>query len=138
MKTKTKCVAQSISDLSDKTSIPHDDWSGRKAVSRVERLIASVRNFKKNFKKKRDADIQVKFGQLFDIARCKCPSLCTCTLEDQVPFEWKKFLEDQRGERKLIGVINSRKLSLRGASAKRDEDRKRKVETDERRHQTTC
>ena len=129
--TKAKCVAQSISEQWGKTSIPHNDWSGRK-TNRVERLITSVRNFKKNFKKEKDVDIEVKFGKLFDIARCQCSGHCTCPLEDQVPPNWMQFLEDQRGERQMVGVLCSRKLSLRGAREREEEDRKRKAEIEKR------
>ena len=58
--TKAKLVSLGISEQWDKTSIPHEDWSGRKG-KRVERLITSVRNFKKG----RNVDIYTKFGKLF-------------------------------------------------------------------------
>ena len=39
---------------------------------------------------------------------------------------------DQRGERKMGGFLSSRKLSLRGATGKEKEDRKRRAEMDEK------
>ena len=92
LNTKAQCVAQSICDHWDKTHIPHEDLSGEKAIQ-VERWITSVRNLKKG----RNVDIFEKFGKLFDIAKCKCSTPCTCALEDQVPPAWNQFLEYQRG-----------------------------------------
>ena len=132
--TKARSVALGISTQWNKTSIPHMDLSGKNTV-RVERLITSVRNFQKNLnlnlKRGKDVDIQVKFQKLFDIAKCKCAGHCTCAPEDQVPTTWKQFLEDQRGERQMSD-LGSRKLSLRGASLRDEEDRKRKREMQER------
>ena len=124
-------MAKCVSDQWDKTTIPHVDWSGRQAVLQVERLVTNVRNYKKNFKKGKSLDLKVKFGNLFDIARCKCGGHCTCAPEDQVPPTWKQFLEDQRGERQMAD-LGSRKLSLRGASVREEEDRKRKAEIEKR------
>ena len=93
---KSKWVALSVSEQWKKTNIPHEDCSTRNSGKRVELLITSVRNFKKG----RGVDMNVQFGKLFDIAKCKCPGQCTCSPEDQVPPVWKQFLEDQRGERK--------------------------------------
>ena len=126
--TKAKVVASSIAEQWDKCSIPHEGLSGRKTELKVERLISRVRDFKKG----RDEDILGKFGKIFDIARCKCLGHCTCALEDQVPPTWKTFLEDQRGERQMVGTLTSRKLSLRGASVREEEDRKRKAELQDR------
>ena len=130
--TKARSVAKCVSDQWDKTTIPHVDWSGRQAVLQVERLVTNVRNYKKNFKKGKSLDLKVKFGTLLDIARCKCAGHCSCALEDQVPPTWKTFLEDQRGERQMVGALTSKKLSLRGASAREEEDRKRKAEIEKR------
>ena len=124
---KARSVAMSISSQWDKTSIPYMDLSGKNAV-RVERLITSVRNYKK---KGKDVDLKVKFGTLFDIARCKCGGHCTCAPEDQVPPTWNQFLKDQRGERQMAD-LGSRKLSLRGASVREEEDRKRKAEIEKK------
>ena len=123
---KAKCVALSVSEQWNKTTIPQEDWSTRKSGLKVERLIGSVRNFKKG----RGTDIQDQFGKLYDIAKCKCPGQCLCALEDQAPPVWKQYLEDQRGQRQMAGILRSRKLSLRGASAREEEDRKRKAEID--------
>ena len=113
---KSKWVALSVSEQWKKTNIPHEDCSTRNSGKRVELLITSVRNFKKG----RGVDMNV--------AKCKCPGQCTCSPEDQVPPVWKQFLEDQRGERKMAGFLSSRKLSLRGAAVKDEEDRKRKAD----------
>ena len=66
----------------------------------------------------------------FDISKGKCLGVCSCSLEDQVSPSWKQFLEDQQGERLIVRFLSSRKLSLRGATAREEEDRKRKSEFD--------
>jgi hypothetical protein len=57
-------------------------------------------NYKKHLEQFReDAD------KLFNISKCKCVDFvmnCKCEKADKVPLNEKKFLEDQRGARKMI------------------------------------
>ena len=125
MATRAKALMPDIAAVWSNFGIPHH-LSGRKGEQRVERLLSRFQDFMKNINKKNDDEIVANFGKLFDIARCSCSIDCTCALDDQVPPSLKEFLKDQRGERKISG----RKLSLRGATAGLELDRKRRAEMD--------
>ena len=129
LKTKAQVVMSDVAEQWKKTPIPHD-FQEKKVLLRVEYLIEKIRNFTKN--PRTDEEIRAKFDNFFDVALCKCSNICSCAPEKQVPSAWKKFLMDQRGDRKMGGFLSSRKLSLRGATGKEKEDRKRRAEIEEK------
>ena len=67
------------------------------------------------------------FGELFDIARCKCRSerCCKCPYENRVPRMEAKFLRDQRGPRKMfMGMLDHQETSRRRVAAVRRRQRR--------------
>ena len=63
-----------------------------------------------------------RFGELFDIAICKCKTLgsCNCPRDAKVPSEEWNFLRDQRGPRELtLGGVDQATSSQRAASLQR-------------------
>ena len=61
---------------------------------------------------------------LFDIASCKCTDVksCKCLKEKKVPIEERKFLHDQRTERKMmIGNVDGPRTKALMAKAHRKE-----------------
>jgi hypothetical protein len=69
--------------------------------------------------------------KLFDISKCKCVDFvmsCKCERADKVPLKERKFLEDQRGARKMIiGGIDlvettklQKKISRKVCESRRD------------------
>ena len=123
MHAKVKCIIPDIAYVWNKSGIPHT-LEGRKGEVKVERLISRILELqhKKGFEKE-------KFDKLFDVAKCQCSSdSCVCKPEAQVPVDWRVFLQDQRSERKMVGYLNSTKLSLRSSTQRAAEDLKRKEE----------
>ena len=123
MHAKVKCILPDIAYVWNKSGIPHT-LEGRKGEVKVERLISRILELqhKKGFEKE-------KFDKLFDVAKCQCSSdSCVCKPEAQVPVDWRVFLQDQRSERKMVGYLNSTKLSLRSSTQRAAEDLKRKEE----------
>ncbi|KAG0716113.1 hypothetical protein GWK47_010415 [Chionoecetes opilio] len=70
-------------------------------------------------------------NKLFDISKCKCVDFvvsCKCERADKVPLKERKFLEDQRGARKMIiGGIDlmettklQNKISRKESESRRD------------------
>ena len=134
--TKAEAVLADVANQWNKTGIPHDLPGKRYFLQQIESLIKNdglVRKFIKVPKgqyRKSWESIVARFGNLFDVARCKCTVHCTCAPDNQVPPAWKEYLADQRAERKMAGVLSSRKLSLRGATERQEMEKKRKAEID--------
>ena len=123
MQAKMKCILPDIVYVWNKSGIPHflDSKNGEE---KLRNLLSRICNLvhKKGFQKE-------KFEKLFDVAMCQCSSDdCTCKLEAQVPVDWRAFLQDQRSDRKMLGYLNSTKLSLRSSTQRAAEDLKRKEE----------
>ena len=111
MTAKVKYILPDIAHVWNKSGIPHT-LEGLAGVVRVQKLISRVSNLlqKKAFEKE-------KFDKLFDVAKCQCSSdSCVCKPEAKVPVDWRAFLQDQRTERKMVGYLNSTKLSLRSST----------------------
>ena len=112
---KVKVVMEDVADIWDKTGIPYS-LSGKKGMSRISKLLIRCKELNKVAFEKRDGDFGEEFKTLFDIAECRHEEvLCDCELGSRVPVTWKVFLLDQRGDRKLQGVLSDKRLSLRAA-----------------------
>ena len=127
LSTKVKSVTEDVAQVWDKTPIPHN-LEGREGERRVMAVITKVRDLDKVVKTRRGEGFGSILHQLFDVARCKCLEECQCEPGDQVPKSWQEFLKDQRHERKLQGVLSDKKLSLRGAAVRKEEDNKEEEE----------
>ena len=116
---KVKFVMSDIKSIWEKTGIPH--LSGQSGEARVEKLISDIKRVNKiPMKQRNDASTLKQIGDLqldilFDISKCQCvdPSSCRCPDEDKVPAQWRPFLRDQRGERRMATYLGERMLSLR-------------------------
>ena len=124
--TKIKSITEDVASVWNKTSIPHN-LVGHEGERKVKAVITKVKGLDKIILSKRGKEFGRSLNQLFDVARCKCEEECLCQPENQVPKSWQEFLQDQRGERKLEGVLFSdRKLSLRAAAVKLEKDNVKK------------
>ena len=90
---------------------------GRKidvVVDRYRDMMKSIKKESEHFQKKR-ADFQIYLKQLFDVAACMCAFFesCKCPKELKVPIEERRFLLDQRGDRKMIIAGVDPKLTRR-------------------------
>ena len=119
LSSKLKFVVSDINSIWDKTGIPH--LSGQSGEARVEKVILDIQKVRKiPVSRRNDASTLKQVGDLhletlFDISKCQCKDdeSCRCPDEDKVPAQWRPFLRDQRGERRMATYLGERMLSLR-------------------------
>ena len=116
---KIGTVRDDVKELWDRTGIMHG-LGGKYGLRRISNLITSCKNLFKVPKLRRQAGFASELQVLFDVAVCQHqdPETCTCDSQDKIPGVWKAFLTDQRGPRRLNGVLSTRTMSLRGAADK--------------------
>ena len=113
---KARCVSEEVEGIWEKTGIPHHKLIGKEGIRKISYLLGKCKDLAKVAMNKRKPGFGKEFDTLFDIAMCThVGEHCTCDLECRVPLTWRAFLTDQRGDRKLEGVLNDRTLSLRAA-----------------------
>ena len=82
-------------------------------------LITRCKKLNKVAIEKRGEMFAQDLNVLFDVASCKHEEvICSCSKADQVPPTWKEFLNDQRGQRQMVGVLSDRSLTLRTAKSR--------------------
>ena len=121
-----KLVAEKVVDMWVSEGIPLI------LTNNVQRKVAACyknfRNINKVSKTSRDVEnprvkkAEKVFGELFDIALCKCRHLrsCGCPPSKRVPQAEIPFLQDQRGPRKMtLGAVDRQETSRREAAALR-------------------
>ena len=110
-------VATAALDVWHSSSIPTTKLLAviKRANNLIDRYLNLVKSLKRdaerpNFIAKMNA-FKCHLVELFDIAACKCENFisCRCNKENKVPKEEQTFLEDQRGNRKMmIGGLDAK------------------------------
>ena len=120
---KAKFVSDEVEGIWERTGIPHHKLKGKEGVRKISYLLVQCKELTKVAKNKRKPGFGKEFETLFDVAMCThVGEHCTCDLECRVPLTWKAFLTDQRGGRKLEGVLSDRTLSLRAAVSRENQE----------------
>ena len=82
-------------------------------------MITRCKKLNKVAMEKRGEMFAQDLNVLFDVSSCKHEEvICSCSKADQVPPTWKEFLNDQRGQRQMVGVLSDRSLTLRTAKSR--------------------
>lgn len=105
--TIAQVVAKKVSNIYSDASIPQ--VSSFRVLQLIDNIHQKYRNIKKIIANKRKSDQRKvddfvsSLNRLFDISSCKCLDMtnCKCSKERQIPENVRKFLFDQRNERKL-------------------------------------
>ena len=123
LSTKLKPVLEDICALWDLTGIPHC-LASREGERRLVSLLDKCKNLSKVPLVRREQVPAGNLQNLFDVALCSHKDMVTCTCKEgvKVPPTWRAFLTDQRGPRQLLGVLNSRTLTLRANNSKERQD----------------
>ena len=114
---KVKLLMADVSALWSKTGIPFL-LVGFQGERRIMALITRCKKLNKVAIEKRGEMFAQDLNVLFDVASCKHEVICSCSKADQVPPTWKEFLNDQRGQRQMVGVLSDRSLTLRTAKSR--------------------
>lgn len=124
-------VADEVRQLWEDEGIPIYDK--KKVVRLIRAEYDAVRKSSKISAAARGAQraLASRFGELFDIAICKCKTQksCNCPRHVKVPSEEWSFLQDQRRSRDLsLGSLDRTTTSMRNASLQRRNARLRRLE----------